>query len=640
MDTSGCLQNDWAKALFIILQALFWVALVATFSPSFAEISLAPIIVTAKKTAPALSTDAVTAKDIVANQYERVSDAIANIPGVYTSQYGSLGQLTSVFIRGGNSEHTSVLIDGMKANDPSTGMFNFAGLGTEGASTVAVLRGVSVADGGTDALSGVISIETRRGQNSVDDTTRFDTKLEGGSYDTYSIESGFEGKTGRADYHLRIIRDASHGSVTTPRYLQTIPRQAQPDPSDRTGFIARTGVQLNNTWRINMWNRTQSANDYSADPFYTNPARHSRTNSNFHRGEIETDLDRYKQKMGYSLALTERTNQSAYEPFSQSDTTKGSINTLYFKNEYQFTKAYTLLTQFTNEQLAQHSHVQFSDQTHHRALQQSAAIGHKINPVDAWHVELWARWHNHTAFKQYYSTKVKTDYTIDATRTTLLASYGTGIRAPSLSQLYAPKGGNASLNPEKSKGYDVGIEQDVMPKRLRIGTTYFVQNFDDLIVAIPITLTTSRYMNVSKAKTYGIESFVEAKLGASDTPPVTVRVEYTFLHAKDAVRNAQLSRRPMHKLTMHLLWQVTEPLLLGVGAVHYGKYADNDSVTYGRIYRKGPTVLRAWGSYAVNKKTDVFARVENATNCHYEYPEGFAAPGIACYGGVRVRGSF
>ena len=173
---------------FVICAALIFAAI----TPAPAA-TMAPIVVTAKKPVSTLSKNNVTEKDIQANQYERVTDAIANIPGVYVAQQGSQGQLTSIFIRGGNSEHTSVIIDGMKANDPSTGTFNFAGLGTEGTSTVTVLRGASVADGGTDALAGAIIIETRRGQNSIDDTPCFDAKIEGGSFDTHGIESGIEG---------------------------------------------------------------------------------------------------------------------------------------------------------------------------------------------------------------------------------------------------------------------------------------------------------------------------------------------------------------------------------------------------------------------------------------------------------------
>lgn len=609
-------------------------------SPALSATTLAPITVTAKKPTPTPATNNITENDIQTNQYERVTDAIANTPGIYVAQQGSIGQLTSVFIRGGNSEHTSVIIDGMKANDPSTGTFNFAHLGTEGVSTVNVLRGVSVADGGTDALAGAIIIETRRGQNSIDDTPRFDTKIEGGSFNSYGIESGLEGQSDHIDYHVRVIRNASHGSVTTPSRLQTIPRQRQPDPSDRTGFIARTGAKFNDTWRMNLWNRIQKANDTSASTFYPNPARHGKTTSNFHRAEIETDLNAYTQKMGYALSLTERVNTSEYAPFDPSNTTAGRTDTLYFNNAYQVAQTYKILSNITNERQEQSAQTEFSTPTHHRAIQQTAALGNKLSPTDVWNIELWGRWHHHTAFKHHYSTKAKTDYTIAPTQTTLIASYGTGIRAPSLYQLYSTQGGNSSLNPEKSKGFDLGFEQIILKNHSRMGVTYFEQNFNDLITAVPISLEQSRYMNTEKATTYGTESFIETKLGARDTAPVTMRIEHTYLHAKDTLKNTQLLRRPMHKITTHLVWQVTEPLVLGAGVIHYGKRSDRNAITFDRVYRKGPTILRVWSSYRLNKKTEFFGRIENAGNSHYEYPEGFMAPGIALYGGVKFKGSF
>jgi len=616
-------------------------ALSATAIPTL----LPPRVITAKKPIPVLSSDKVTDKDIITNQYAHVAQAIANVPGVYVSQQGSEGQLSSVFIRGGNSSHTSVIVDGMCVNDPSTGLFNFAGLGTEGAATVTVLRGASVADGSPDALSGAVIIETRRGRNNADDRPVVDTRLEGGTFNTYNAEAGFEGQTGidgqsgSSDYHVRLIRAASRGSVTTPARLHTIPRQVGADPSDRIAFVARTGTQLTDTWRLNMWNRVQETNDYSVStyPLHANSARHGNVKSNVHRFEIETDLTRYTQKMGYSTVLNQRTNASAMTPFDPTDTTKGRADTLYFKNETRIIDTYRVLVHLTNERQEHCTQTQFLSPINHRAIAQTAGLGHTISPSKVWNAELWTRWHHHTAFKHYYSTKAKTDYTLTATRTLFLASYSTGIRAPSLHQLYAPNGGNASLNPEKSQGFDIGVEQTIVPKRLHVGATYFEQKFDALIVSVPITEVTSHFRNISKAKTYGIETFVEAKLGSAEAPPVTARIEYTFLHAKDAVLNTQLLRRPMHKLTAHLLWQVTEPWLLGIGIVHYGKRADCDAIAFNRVYRKGPTVLRLFGAYTLNPDVDFFARVENAGNSQYEYPDGFAAPGIACYAGIRLK---
>lgn len=610
---------------------------------------LSPVIVTAQKSKLNLSVDTINVKDISDNQYQRVTDVITFMPGVFVAQSGSSGQQTSVFIRGGNSAHTSVIVDGMNAADPATGTFNFAGLGTEGASIITVSRGVSVAEGKTDALSGAIEIETRRGQNSIDDTSRFDAKIEGGSHDTYTLESGFEGESGQIDYHVRILHDQSQGTVTTPNRLQTTSRQRQADPSDRTHFVARTGVQLNDMWRLNFWNHIQKSDDYSYSPVKLNPAQHGFTTRNFHRAEAEIMLDSYRQKVGYSFALTERKDESEYAPYDPVQATKGRIDSVYFKNEKQFSPFYSLLTHLTHERQERVNNTQFEQPQRNRVVHQTVGVGHKITPVEAWHIEAWGRWHHCSAFKHRYSTKVKTDYTISRTGTTLLASYGTGVRTPSLAELYDTRGGNSNLKPEQSKGYDIGIEQDVIAKRIRVGSTYFRQDFEDLIISVPVQPLVWNYKNVNAARTYGLESFIEAKLGEWSTffdtkstlkPPVTLRFEHTFLHTKDMQKNAQLQRRPMHKLAINAMWQVNENMLLGMGFMSYGKRADIDHVNYHQVYRSGPAVFRVFGSYYVNKKVEFFGRIENAGNSRAEYPEGYAMPGVSGYVGVKIKGAF
>ena len=119
---------------------------------------------------------------------------------------------------------------------------------------------------------------------------------------------------------------------------------------------------------------------------------------------------------------------------------------------------------------------------------------------------------------------------------------------------------------------------------------------------------------------------------------MTFRLEHTYLRAKDLNTGLQLLRRPLHKFAAKLNFQITESLDMGMGAVYNGKQADiSRFASYGRVYRGGVTILRFYTTYHVNKNCDVFGRAENALNRGFESPAGYAQPGLAVYGGIRVR---
>ncbi len=624
--------------LFIVLLGII------TLATAEQPTSLAPIIVTAERPPADLSKKTITANNIRINQYEHVTDALTTVPGVYVAQQGSQGQPTAVFIRGGNSEHTNVIIDGIKANDPTapSGAFNFAGLGTEGADTITVLKGASIAAGNIDALSGNVILDTKRGEGSP----TIDTLIEGGSFNTYLMNTGVQGATNTADYYIRFAHEDSRGTRTTPLYLRTMPRQSGCDPSNRTSFIARTGASFNDTWRVNMWNRIQKANAFYADAYRVNPARFSTTDTQLHRAEIEGTPGSHKTTFGYSLAQTDRTVKNAHAPFAEQADYTGRIHTLYNKNDFHLNKHYITHVQLTTER--QEYQAENAPYTHNNAhaIHQTVASGHTIKPTDVWLIELWGRLHHHSAFKQRYSTKALTRYVLRQTGTTLLASHSTGIRAPSLAQLNDPFSGNSFLRPEASKGYDIGFEQDIIAKRLMVGSTYFTQNFTDLIENQHITYDQWKYSNVGRAKTHGVESFLSATIAK----PLTIRLEHTFLHAKDAIHNTQLMRRPMHKVAAQAIITVTNAVHLGAGWIKYGKHVDFDPASQGRTYKRGTGIMRLWATYKLTPHTrtnsntsssrtdtELFARIENATNKCYEYPAGFAIPRFAMYIGARFQ---
>ena len=120
-----------------------------------------------------------------------VGDALRQVPGVQIVQGGGFGAATSLFMRGGESDYTKVLIDGVPVNDPG-GAFDFGSLTTDNIERIEILRGPASVLYGSDAMTGVVQIITRRG----DGPAAVDASAEAGTYGTVRWGGSARGGSG------------------------------------------------------------------------------------------------------------------------------------------------------------------------------------------------------------------------------------------------------------------------------------------------------------------------------------------------------------------------------------------------------------------------------------------------------------
>ncbi len=232
--------------------------------------------------------------------------------------------------------------------------------------------------------------------------------------------------------------------------------------------------------------------------------------------------------------------------------------------------------------------------------------------------------------------RIAPSFLVGETATRLKASYGTGFKAPSLSQLFVSYPAfnffaNPSLRPERSKGYDAGVEQSLLDGRLRLGATYFHNDITDLITT---NAGFTSLENRPSATTDGVESFAAFAL----TPWLTLRGDHTYTRARDNETGGALLRRPKHKASAATIWQVDDDAALTVSAFHVGARVDgNRDFSVQRLNAPSYTVVNVAGSYRVTERATAFARVENLFDRRYEDPTGFERPGIGVFVGVRVQ---
>ena len=575
-----------------------------------------------------------TAVDIERDQLRTAPDALSAVPGLNIVQSGSAGGQTSVFMRGTNSNHTKVLIDGIDVSDPSNPnrSFDFGQLLTSDIERIEVLRGPQSGLYGADAVGGVISITTKKGSGPA----KLTGTLEGGSFGTFNQTAGISGSYDRFDYAFNVAHFRATDTPVTPVNLLPPGRQAIGNYYDNVTFSTKLGADVTENLRFNVVARhTDATLRFTGDDFSFFPSVPAAMQSTQHvkqfftRGEaVVTLLDgRLVNYLGVNY--TDHWNWlKAPDPSTPSINTGDRVK-FDWRSQIGLMPGQTLVVGAEHE----------TERLETKTL--TAENGNKAGFVELQSeffgrlfVASNVRYDDNDRFGGHATWRVAPAFLVPVTDTKLKASYGTGFKAPTLSQMFVDFPpfffGNPNLKPEQSTGYDVGFEQPLLNDRVRFGATYFHNDITNLIVT---NATFDSYANVGQATTEGVETFAAAVL----TDRLKVRGDYTYTRAVDATTGLELLRRPKHKASMTVAWNPYEPLVLSATVLHVGSWIDgNRSFSIPRLTAPGYTVVNVAANYTVNQHMKLFARADNLFDEKYQNPTGFERPGLGVYAGMRL----
>ncbi len=231
--------------------------------------------------------------------------------------------------------------------------------------------------------------------------------------------------------------------------------------------------------------------------------------------------------------------------------------------------------------------------------------------------------------------RVAPAFLIPETGTKLKGTVGTGFKAPTLDELFDSFPAfdffaNPNLKPETSLGYDLGVEQALLDKRVQLGATYFHNDIKNLI---NINDTGTSYANVGMATTYGVESFVSYH----PMDQLTLRADYTYTMAEDDILHQELIRRPKNKASVNATWQVTDAAALSATILYVGPWIDTSrDGTVSGLTAQRYTLVNLAGSYELGHGVTAFARIDNLLDRRYQEPIGFLHQGLGVFAGLRV----
>jgi vitamin B12 transporter len=589
----------------------------------------------------ASSVTVITAKDIERDQRRTLPDALSTVPGLNVVQSGGPGGQTSIFMRGTNSNHTKVLIDGIDASDPSNPnrTFDIGQMLTSDIQQIEVLRGPQSGLYGADALGGVISIITKKGEG----PPRATGSIEGGSFGTFNQTAALSGAQDRINYSFNVAHFRATDVPVTPLELLPPGQKAIGNNYDNMTYSTKLGADVSENLTLNAVARyTDATLRFTGDTFdpvtfasFPSAAQSTQIVHQLNtRGEAVWSVFDGRIKNYFGVNYTNNWNYNISPGDAAAAITTGD------RVQYDW---------HTVAQLAPYHTVVIGAEHQTETLQTSTVSAQNVNK--AGYVELQSQFANrlflvenirqddNDRFGEHPTYRLAPALIVPFTETKLKASYGTGFKAPTLNQLFVNFPAffffaNPNLKPEESTGYDAGFEQPVFNDRVRFGSTYFHNNIQNLIQSVsdPVTFS-STLANIGHATTEGTESFVSARI----TDRVRVRADYTFTRAVDTDAGLELLRRPKEKWSANLIWNPIDPLTLSATLLHTGSFVDaSRDFSIPRLLAPGYTVLNLAAEYVVTDQLKVFGRVDNATNVHYQNPTGFLQPSLGVYGGIRV----
>jgi vitamin B12 transporter len=588
-----------------------------------------------------------------------VQDALREVPGATVVQVGSFGGVSSLFLRGGESDYVKVLVDGVPVNQ-SGGAYNFANLTTDNLDRIEVLRGPASVLYGSDAVSGVVQVFTRRGQGRP--------ALEGGAEaGTFGTIAGHGGVTGGSKF-LSYSADASHlstdgiyafnndyGNTVLSGSLRGLPDPRSDAslsvrfsdnryhfPTDFSGMLADSnqfnaeqalslgldlGRRLSDRYELRVsggGSRTDGEfddrPDSAADTLGFGFASHR--DSRAQRGNLEARVNGFVSSV---LTLTTGA-QVERETERQSGETTSNDGGIATTPDTPFDRGRTTFGYYAQA-----------------VLDLPAGLAINVN----------GRVDHNSGFGTFFTYRAGAAYQLSS-GTRIRASLGQAFKAPTFCEQFCDAPfvvGDSTLRPEHSNSWEVGVEQHLV-SQTSLWATYFYQRFRDMIVYDGSVLPGEpTYRNGAAATARGIEAGVATSFGTS----VSAKASYTYLETKatdDAgmpspsfANGQRLIRRPGHSAELALRGRVFDRTTLGGSVTYVGRRDDVDFSQFPsvRVELPGYAIVDLAGEVEILQPAagrpglSGVVRVENLFDERYDQVVGFAGRPRGVYGGARFR---
>ncbi|MEN8217892.1 MAG: TonB-dependent vitamin B12 receptor [Pseudomonadota bacterium] len=564
---------------------------------SSADSTLPTVVVTAERIAQTAdeslaSITIIDRQQINQSQAQSLPELLRGVPGLSLSNNGGLGKNSSVFLRGTESDHVLVLIDGIKVGSATLGSTAFQHIPITQIERIEIVRGPRSSLYGSEAIGGVIQIFTRKGDGKV----KPNFSVGAGSDNTYQATLGFSGGSNQSWFSANLSGVDTEGfnSCTgEPSVGGCFTYEPDKDGYQNLSGQLRAGYRFTNSAEIDIhWLRSEGESDFD--------------------GSFQNQSESMQQVLGAGFRLLPTDNWTlslkAGRSWDESDNFKDAVfstrfetqrDSVWLQNDVALGENHLLVLgiDYQNDKVSGTTPYQITSRDN------KGAFGQYLGYFDQHDVQFSLRSDDNAQFGKHTTGNVAWGYTFD-NELRFSASYGTAFKAPTFNELYFPNYGNPNLNPEKSQSLEIGLSATTTWGRWAINS--YQTDIDNLIAYDASIFAPG---NINSARIRGLEAILDTRLAQWD-----INANLTLLDPTNQDNDKVLPRRA--KQALHIgLDRKFNPFNVGTSLHAVGKRYDNAANTH-ELDSYITMDLRA--GYQITKAWQVQARISNLFDKDYE----------------------
>jgi len=593
-------------------------------------------------------------------------DAVRFLPGAVVNTAGQRGGLSSLFVRGGESNYNKVIVDGVTINEPG-GTFDFGTLPLTEANRMEFLRGTQSTLYGSDAMTSVVQVFTRTGSSRTPEL-RFGA--DGGNFSTANGNVSFAGTRGHFDYNVFGDQFNTNGSGINDAYSDSL-------QGANLGAVLNDEVSLRihmrhsnshtgvpGEWSFNGYDPLVNVNGVT-QPLQPDPSEWSQLNSLLGSAELTvaapsgwqhrfTGFDYLYRYTDLNVNGDPARVSPLYGQFDFPSHQYDHINRVGFEYQGDYSErtwAHTTFGYRIENESGVVGDLDYPPSSSGQRLNQDAYLQQQLT---------WGRL-SAVAGGRFVHSSVFGNTGVPRIALTLLArrggetfsgtrlrfSYATGYKEPRLEETFAGPPysiPNPGLKPERVRAFEAGIQQDFLHGKYVFNATYFNNLFHDQINYVTVNQTTfvGEYFNVNQAFAQGAEVELQARLRSKLLLSTAYTYTSTEILSNPAPIDSQynpgqpLLRRPKHSATM-LLSHLGSRWGANLSGSFVGRRPDDDFYGFNIDHAAGYVRADLGGWYAINSRVTAYANVENALDRRYNEVVGYPALPINFRAGFRFR---
>ena len=564
----------------------------------------------------------ISREEIEASGQSTLPELLARQPGIEFTQSGSAGSTSSLFIRGTNSEHTVVLIDGMRVNSATLGTTSLSRIPLSQIDRIEILRGPASALYGSDAIGGVVQIFTKQGSGPA----AFNGEVAYGSDNTKKLSAGVSGQSEGWKYSLQASYDDTDG-FSNIKNKKNNSYNSDDDGFRDSSFSGNLAYRFNADHEVGLNTFTSDGRNYYDGGYKASAAKDYRNDNSVSSYSLYS-RNRIVPNWQSTVRLGRGIDDTAYYADGvETSNVRTEQDQFSWQNDIKLPFGTALLAAEWLRQDVDAS--QDYDKTERTTKSLLAGWGASADAH---------RWQFNLRHDDISGTGSKTTgsaaygYQIsDALRAH--ASYGTAYKAPSMNDLYYPYvayvgQGNPDLTPEFARNREIGLHYETAQHTASV--TYFDNRIDDLIQWEETPAGSWFYVpqNVASARITGWSLAYKGNFG-----PLSLHASIDLQDPRNTDTDNLLTRRARKHASVGADYML--------GAWTFGGEVLSSGERYSDVTNTqrlgGYTLLNLTANYRIDKNLSLFARVNNVFDKQYELVHDFATPGVNALVGIRYQ---